>query len=148
MLIEVKAKVARNIDGKTRKRCETFVLDKELFSEAEYTVMSYLTSEQEQSLIEEFDIISLKQSPIKEVAAQFDGNYSFIATLKDIWLETDGTEKSLKYKILLWANDAASATSNILQLARQGYDMQIEGIKQVDYEYLSETIGNQEEANE
>jgi hypothetical protein len=61
---------------------------------------------------------------------------TYIATLKDIWLADDGTEKSLKYKVLLWADDLTQANSHIQQLAREGYDMQIEGIKQVDYEYL------------
>ena len=40
MLVEVKVKVARVIDSKTRKRTETFLLDKEFFAEAEYTVKS------------------------------------------------------------------------------------------------------------
>jgi hypothetical protein len=136
MLIEVKVKVARIIDGKTRKRTETYIVDKELFSEAEYMVMSRLTQEQTEGTVESFEIQGLKMSQIKEVAGQFNGTFTYIITLKDIWLDDDGTEKYLKYKVLLNADDAADATSNALQLARQGYDMQVEGIKQVDYEYL------------
>lgn len=136
MLIEVKVKVARIIDGKTRKRTETYIVDKELFSEAEYMVMSRLTQEQTEGTVESFEIQGLKISQIKEVAGQFNGTFTYIITLKDIWLDDDGTEKYLKYKVLLDADDAADATSNALQLARQGYDMQVEGIKQVDYEYL------------
>ena len=146
MLIEVKVKVARIIDGKTRKRTETYIVDKELFSEAEYMVMSRLTQEQTEGVVESFEIQGLKMSQIKEVAGQFNGEFTYIITLKDIWLDDDGTEKYLKYKVLLDADDAADATSNALQLARQGYDMQVEGIKQVDYEYLVEQI-NQEETN-
>ena len=144
MLIEVKVKVARIIDGKTRKRTETYIVDKELFSEAEYMVMSRLTQEQTEGTVESFEIQGLKMSQIKEVASQFNGTFTYIITLKDIWLDDDGTEKYLKYKVLLDADDAADATSNALQLARQGYDMQVEGIKQVDYEYLTnqEEIGN------
>ena len=137
MLIEVKVKVARIIDGKTRKRTETYIVDKELFSEAEYMVMSRLTQEQTEGVVESFEIQGLKMSQIKEVAGQFNGTFTYIITLKDIWLDDDGTEKYLKYKVLLDADDAADATSNALQLARQGYDMQVEGIKQVDYEYLT-----------
>ena len=136
MLIEVKVKVARIIDGKTRKRTETYIVDKELFSEAEYMVMSRLTQEQTEGTVESFEIQGLKMSQIKEVASQFNGEFTYIITLKDIWLDDDGTEKYLKYKVLLDADDAADATSNALQLARQGYDMQVESIKQVDYEYL------------
>ena len=147
MLIEVKVKVARIIDGKTRKRTETYIVDKELFSEAEYMVMSRLTQEQTEGTVESFEIQGLKVSQIKEVASQFNGTFTYIITLKDIWLDDDGTEKYLKYKVLLDADDAADATSNALQLARQGYDMQVEGIKQVDYDYLTETpeVTNSEE---
>ena len=137
MLIEVKVKVARVIDGKTRKRTENYIIDKEFFAEAEYAVATTLNEEINQGTIEDFEIQSLKISQIKEVASQFNGDDTFIATLKDIWLADDGTEKSLKYKVLLWADDLTQANSHIQQLAREGYDMQIEGIKQVDYEYLN-----------
>lgn len=137
MLIEVKAKVARIIDSKTRKRTETFLVqDCDLFSNAEYRVMSSLVHEQEEGTVENFEIQSLKISQIKEVADQFIGEYSFIATLKDIFHADDGTEKTLKYKVLLWADNLTQANQNVHQLAREGYDMQIEGIKQVECEYL------------
>ena len=151
MLIEVKAKVARVIDNKTRKRSEVYVVDKELFAEAEYRIMSILAGDQETGSVDSYEIVSLRQSPIKEVASQFTGNCTFIATLKDIWLADDGTEKSLKYKVLLWADTPSQAMSNTLQIVHQGYDMQVEGIKQVDYEYLTETPGvtnNEEEEND
>ena len=151
MLIEVKVKVARVIDGKTRKRSETYVIDKELFSEAEYAVMAQLTDEQNGGTVERFEIQSLRISPIKEVCDQWledftlSGYPAFIATLKDIWLTDDGTEKSIKYKVLLWAQSHGSALQRVQSLVREGYDMQIEGIKQVDYEYLVEPTNQEEE---
>ena len=149
MLIEVKVKVAKVIDGKTRKRTETFLVEREVFAEAEYAVTSGLMQEQELGTVENFEIQSLRISPVKEVAEQFITAMSvtYIATLKDIWLADDGTEKTLKYKVLLWAEDLTQANRNAQQLAREGYDMQIEGIKQVDYEYLAEQ-SNQEEERE
>ena len=150
MLIEVKVKVARIIDGKTRKRTETYLTDQELFASAEYQVLSNLAADQESGLISESEIQSLRISPIKEVCTQWYEDYtiggcpSFIATLKDIWLDDNGTEKQLKYKVLLWAANHSDALQRVNELARQGYDMQIEGIKQVDYEYLTE----QEEDND
>lgn len=140
MLIEVKVKVARVIDSKTRKRTETYLVDREVFSQAEYAVMQGLIQETELGTVESFEIQSLRISPIKEVAEQFISEMAvntYIATLKDIWLADDGTEKQLKYKVLLWAEDLTQANRNAQQLSREGYDMQIEGIKQVDYEYLS-----------
>ena len=146
MLIEVKVKVARIIDSKTRKRTETYLVpDCELFVNAEHMVMHHLSEEQESGLIECSEIQSLRISPIKEVCDQWledytiGGDPAFIATLKEIFHADDGSEKTLKYKVLLWADDLTQANSNTLRLAREGYDMQIEGIKQVDYEYLTLT---------
>ena len=151
MLIEVKVKVARRIDDKVRKRTETFILDKEFFSEAEYAVTTHLNEENIAGLIDDYDIQSLRISPIKEVCDQWLSDYTlsgypaFIATLKDIFHADDGTEKTLKYKVLLWAQNHSQALQRVQQLARQGYDMQIEGIKQVDYEYLIDQPNQEEE---
>jgi hypothetical protein len=154
MLIEVKVKVARVIDGKTRKRTETYIVpDCELFVSAEHTVMLKLAEEQDVGLVGDFAIQVLRVSPIKEICTQWLEDYTqrgfpvFLATLKDTWLTDDGTEKSIKYKVLLWAMNHSQALQRVNELARQGYDMQIEGIKQVDYEYL---VGqsNQEEETE
>ena len=140
MLIEVKAKVSRIIDSKLRKRTETYLIDKELYAEAEYAVMSSFANEQELGTVDSSEIISLRQSPIKEICEDtMSGSaFTFIATLRDIFHDDNGNEKSMRYKVLLWANDLSQANQRAQQLARQGYDMQIEGIKQVDYEYLTE----------
>ena len=144
MLIEAKVKVSRIIDGKTRKRTETYLVpDCELFVNAEHQVMHHLAEEQESGLIECSEIQSLRISPIKEVCDQWledyiiGGDPAFIATLKEIFHADDGTEKTLKYKVLLWASSHSRALQRVQALARQGYDMQIEGIKQVDYDYLT-----------
>lgn len=139
MLVEVKVKVSRIIDGKTRKRTETYIIpDCELFVNAEHAVMQKLAEEQEAGLVENSEILSLKQSSIKEICEDtLPGSaFSFIATLKDLFHDDNGNEKSLRYQVLLWANDLSQANQRTQQLARQGYDMQIEGIKQVDYEYI------------
>jgi hypothetical protein len=146
MLIEVKAKVSRIIDSKLRKRTETYLIDKELYAEAEYAVMSSLANEQELGTVDSSEIISLRQSPIKEICEDtMPGSaFTFIATLKDIFHDDNGNEKSMRYKVLLWANDLSQANQRTQQLARQGYDMQIEGIKQVEYEYLTGQENEQE----
>lgn len=147
MLIEVKAKVSRIIDSKLRKRTETYLIDKELYAEAEYAVMSSLANEQELGTVDSSEIISLRQSPIKEICEDtMPGSaFTFIATLRDIFHDDNGNEKSMRYKVLLWANDLSQANQRAQQLARQGYDMQIEGIKQVEYEYLTEQNNEQED---
>ena len=147
MLIEVKAKVSRTIDSKLRKRTETYLIDKELYAEAEYAVMSSLANEQELGTVDSSEIISLRQSPIKEICEDtMPGSaFTFIVTLRDIFHDDNGNEKSIRYKVLLWANDLSQANQRAQQLARQGYDMQIEGIKQVEYEYLTEQNNEQED---
>jgi hypothetical protein len=138
MLIEVKTKVSRTVDNKIRKRLETYLIDKSFFSEAEYAVTARLTEEQQSHLAESFEIQSLRISPIKEVYTGYQGEQTFIATLKDIFLADDGTEKATRYKVLLWANSLTEANSYVQQLVHQGYEMQVESLKQVDYEYLTE----------
>jgi len=138
MLIEVKVKTVRTIDGKTRKKTETYILDKEVFAEAEYKVTAELTEEQESNLLDNFEIQSLKIASVREVCTQYEGEKTYVATLKDVFLETDGTEKTVKYKVLLWANSLSQANTCVQELASQGYNMNIEGIKEVDYNYLTE----------
>lgn len=154
MLIEVKVKVARIIDAKTRKRTETYLADQVVFADAEYQVMSKLAEEQESGLVDNFEIQSLRISPIKEICDQWledftlSGYPAFLATLKETYHTDDGTEKTMRYKVLLWAENHSQALHRAQELARQGYDMQIEGIKQVDYEYLvgtSETTNTEKE---
>ena len=144
MLIEVKVKVARVINGKTRKRTETYLIDKEVFAEAELAVMAQMSEELNSGIVDSYEVQSLRISPIKEICDQWLDDYTlngyptFIATLKDIFHADDGTEKTLRYKVLLWAESHSQALSRVTALAREGYDMQIEGIKQVDYEYLTD----------
>lgn len=138
MLIEVKVKVTRIIDTKKRKKLETCILNKDFFSEAEYKVTEILNTQHDEGTVDSFEIQSLKLSTIKEIADQYEGQYSFLATLKDIYHDDNGNEKSIRYKVLLWADDLTSATHNARELQRQGYDMQIEGLKEVDYTYIKE----------
>ena len=138
MLIEVRVKVTRIIDTKKRKKLETYILNKDFFSEAEYKVTEILNTQHDEGEVDSFEIQSLKLSTIKEIADQYEGQYSFLATLKDIYHDDNGNEKSMRYKVLLWANDLTSATHNARELQRQGYDMQIEGLKEVDYTYIQD----------
>lgn len=138
MLIEVKTKVTR-IEGKKYKRViTTFILDRELFSQAEYTVTELLENEKKNGTVFDYEIQSLKCSSIKELATQYTGENTFVVTLTDIFTDDEGNEKPLKYKVLLWAKDLSEAWERTKEISEQGYDMHIEGIKEVNYEYLSE----------
>ena len=138
MLIEVKIKITKKVDTKYRKSVETYLLDEEFFSHAEYALTHLLDADMEAhgGPIYDFYITSMKCSSIKEIADQFKGEHSFIATLKDIFVDDDGNEKALRYQVLLWADNLTEANQRAQQLAKEGYDLLIEGIKQVDYEYI------------
>lgn len=138
MLIEVKVKVAWIIDSKVKKKQETYILDKEFFAEAEYKVSELLTGYKDEGTVDSFEIISLRQSGVKEIVTQYQGEGIFIASLRDTFLQDDGTEKVIKYKVLLWANDITEAMSHTRELAQQGYDMQIDSLKEVNYTYLNQ----------
>jgi hypothetical protein len=148
MLIEVKVKVARVVDEKVRRKTETYLVDKEFFSEAEYAVTALMQEEESSHLVESSEILSLRVSPVREICTQYEGSTSFIATLKDIFLTDDGTEKSIKYKVLLWADSLTEAMARTNVFARQGYDMLVEGLKEVDYIYLPEANETEDVPNE
>jgi hypothetical protein len=137
MLIEVKVRVTWIIDSKYKKTTETFLIDREVFAQAEYTIMHELTDKVNTGLAFDFYILSLKMSPIKEVCTQFQGENTFIASLRDTFLQDDDSEKVMRYKILLWANDIADAMAHTREIASQGYDMQIDSLKEVNYTYLN-----------
>lgn len=142
MLIEVRTKVAWVIDGKIRKKTETYILDRETFSLAEQEVISLLNAYKDEGTVEYYEIQVMRISSITEICNQYQGDISFIATLRDIVLQDDGTEKQLKYKVLLWADNISQAMANTRELASQGYDMQIDSLKEVNYTYLNSQGNN------
>lgn len=133
MLVEAKVKVTRVVDEKPRKRTETYLVNKDFFSEVEYDITQRMGQDEQ---IVESDIMSMRQSSIREVVTDYQGDTTYIATLRDIYVGDDGTEKALKYQVLLWANDLTEANTNALALVKQGYDMEVESIKEVNYKYL------------
>lgn len=137
MLIEVKARVAWIIDAKVKKKQETFILNREVFAEAEYAVMTLLSGYVNDGTVESYEILGLKVSQVKEIITQYQGENTFIASLRDTFLQNDGTEKIVKYKVLLWANNISDAMTNTRGIASQGYDMQIDGLREVNYTYLN-----------
>lgn len=147
MLIEVKAKVAWKIDGKVKKKIETYIIDEEVFAQAEYAAMSHLEQYKSDGEVEDFEITGLKLSIVKEIITQYEGNYTFIATLRDTTLLDDGSEKIIKYKVLLWANNIAEAMTHTREIAQQGYDMQIDGLKEVNYTHLN-SLANESTSTE
>lgn len=133
MLIEIKAKVARNVNGNTRTSTELYLKDAEFFSEAEYEVSSLL--EQQGGEVADYSIISLRQSPIKEFlnSKTDDEEQSYIASLRAAYTDDNGNEKAMHYKTLLWAHSLTEANTRAQNYSREGYDMKIESITEKEY---------------
>lgn len=136
MLIETRVKISKEVDGKTRKSSTTFLTDSETLVDALAVVLNHLSVMQSSNLITDADVICCKQSSIREVATQFEGDKSYVATLKDIWVDEVGDEKSLRYKVMLCAADLTECNSRAQQLCREGYDMRIESLVEMDIEYI------------
>lgn len=134
MLIEIKVREKRKNGDKYRKSVVTYLMEEEFFSEAESKLMTKFSAEMVDD--EDYEILSLRQSQIKEVACQYTGGNNYIATLKDLWTDDDGNEKALKYKVLLWADSLTDATKNATELQKQGYNMLIESVREVNCIYL------------
>jgi len=136
MLIEIKAKVKRQIGNKTKNYSETYLTDVATFQEAANAIEALLARQQEEGTVLSYEVQSLKLSLIKEVYESYTGELPFIATLTDTYTDDAGNEKKMRYRVLLWADDLTQCNQRVHELARQGYDMQIEGIKQTDIEMI------------
>ena len=136
MLTEVKAKVTRLINGKNKTKTEAYLIESEVFAEAEIAVMTLLENQHDEGTVSDYQIQSLRISPIKEISTQYEGEMTYIATLKDIFTDDNGNEKYIRYQVLLWADNLTQANTRAVELFRQGYNMLVEGIKQKDFEYL------------
>lgn len=134
MLIEVKTKTKRTIDNKTKTYSETYLVDKELFAEAEYAVMQHLSAAE--GGIVSYEIGGLKLSPIKELYHVGEGENTYISTLIDSFTDDKGNVKTNKYKVLLWADSIAEANTRSQAFAREGYDMKVEGLTEKEITYL------------
>ena len=148
MLIEVKAKVAWKIDGKVKKKLETYIIDQEVFAQAEYEVMTLLANKKFEGTVDSYEITNLKLSIVKEVNTAYQGENTYIVTLRETYLQEDGAEKTVRYKVLLWADNITDAMSHAREIASQGYDMQIDSLKEVNYTYLNPEHNEEPETSE
>ena len=86
----------------------------------------------------ESDVIALFQSPIKEIVneKEFDKPF-FKATLVQTIVTDSGTDKELKYKVLVHADDFQEANNLLVDYVKQGLDdMRIDAITKTKMEWL------------
>lgn len=96
-----------------------------LFAEAELKLMKH----------RECEVTALKRSAIKEfVNTNKDGDAIFIATITAKYIDDNGKEKEMQYKVALWANDITEAHNITKNYMRQGFDdMELKGINQTKF---------------
>mgnify|MGYP002852442256 CR=1 FL=1 len=97
-----------------------------------------LFAQVENRLYEEFegytdlDVVAIKRSKIKEIANErtSDDEKIFLATLVDVFLNDDGSEKEIKYTIAFYSKDMNTAHAYIREYVSQGYNMGVKQIKE------------------
>lgn len=94
-------------------------------------------SEVEQKLYDEFgletgfEVCAIKISRLKEIAnkrASEDDNI-YVAELQAVFVDDNGVEKQLKYKIAFYSKTFDTAKSYISNYAAQGYDLELVSLK-------------------
>lgn len=78
-----------------------------------------------------FEVVAIRQSKVKEIAnsSTSDDDLIWCAELQDVFHDDDGSEKTLRYKILLFAKTFDSAKAFISEYMKQAYDMSLVSLK-------------------
>lgn len=118
-----------------------FTQDEKTVKENVLTEGFDLFAEVEAKLIEEYsgyedvDVTAIKRSKIKEIAnaRTADDDVIFTATLVDVFLNDDGSEKEIKYDIAFFSKNMDTAHAYIKEYVSQGYNLSIKGIKETKF---------------
>jgi hypothetical protein len=118
--------VKQDDKGRDRQIKEQYIIEGETFTDVEARLY------QEFESMTAFDVVAIKRSKIKEIANQRtrEEEKVFLATLVCAFIDDEGNEKELKYKVAFYADNITAAHNFINDFARQGYDMSICEIKE------------------
>lgn len=123
MFYEIKLKVEKeNAKGEIKEVKEHFITDVDLFCEAEAKGLELYNGK--------CDVFSIIRSKIREIVNDKDeANPFFKATLIDVFINDDGTEKENPYPVLVCAKDLNEANRIMEYYMRQGLgNFRLEGI--------------------
>lgn len=115
-------------DGNEKDYKESYIVEEaETFADAELQTMEYIQVLSKTNL----DVTDVKRSKAKEIAnsRQSDDDSIWIAELMDIFLTDEGEEKTIKYKVFLFAKTFDAAKEFIAEYSKQGYDMCLVSLK-------------------
>lgn len=123
MFYEIKLKVEKeNSKGEVKEVKEHFITDVDLFCEAEAKGIEIYNGK--------CDVFSIIRSKIREIVNSKEEDKPFFkATLIDVFVNDDGTEKETPYPVLVCANDVKEANRIMEEYMKQGLsDFRLEGI--------------------
>ena len=111
-----------NAKGEIKEVKEHFIVDCELFANAEYAGMNEYNGQA--------DVFAITRSKIREIVNQKEDDKPFFkATIVDTFINDDGTEKEIQYPVLVCASDLKEANKIIDDYIKAGLnDMRLDGI--------------------
>lgn len=126
MFYEAKIKVEKTLDsGEVKDVTEHFILDAELFGEAEQIMFEEYPNQK-------IDVFTVYRSKIREIINQKEDDKPFFkAIVIDIFTDDNGREKETKYEILVCAESVAEATAITTEYLKQGYNLRLDEVKRV-----------------
>lgn len=109
--------------GVEKEVTEKYITDCGLFAEAELKGLQQY---------KKCDVTHISRSDVREIVNPEEGSDKdnfYKATIVDIFINDDGSEKELKYKVLVAADSLDEATKKTLAYMEQGLqDMRLDGI--------------------
>lgn len=123
MLYEVQISYT-TLDDKAVK--EQYLIEaQEFFANAEHEMYKQF------STCDNLDVTKIKRSNIKEVAnlRNQPTDKVWIAQMQDVFVDDDGEEKPIKYKVAFFSDTYDNANAFIIEYAKQGYQMSLISLK-------------------
>lgn len=119
----------KNGEGKTVK--EQYLVDnRNLFAEVEDAMYVGFDG------YKDLDVIAVKRSRIKEIIniRQSEDDLIWMAELQDTFVDDDGKETYIKYKVVLYSKTFDTAKAFISEYIKQGYNLALVSLKLTKFE--------------
>ena len=119
----------KNGEGKTVK--EQYLVDnRNLFAEVEDAMYVGFDG------YKDLDVIAVKRSRIKEIinTRQSEDDLIWMAELQDTFVDDDGKEQYIKYKVVLYSKTFDTAKAFISEYIKQGYNLALVSLKLTKFE--------------
>lgn len=131
-------------DGSTKRVTETYLVDALSFTEAEARTIEFVSPYVSED--GELEVVGLKQTPIKEVISNSEGNKWFVCNFVFHLMEDNGKDKETKYNIMVQANtiDEGKKSAERLMLGSM-QDWELKGITETKIIDIYQKLTSNEE---